>query len=47
MTDLEKKEMAELIQGLPRDNKGAVAYEDLLFAIDVQKWAKEETGGNR
>lgn len=47
MTDLEEKEMANLIQNLPRDESGAVAYEDLLLAIDIQKWAKERTGGNR
>lgn len=47
MTDLEEKEMAKLIQNLPKDESGAVDYEDLLFAIGVQKWAKEEIRGNR
>ena len=33
----------EILQTLPRDEDGAVRYEDLVFAINARDWMEEET----
>ncbi len=39
MTD---KELAELTETLPKDNEGAVRYEDIVLALNMKEAMKEE-----
>ena len=35
-------ELAKLLDGLPKDNEGAVSYEDIVLALNITEAMKEE-----
>lgn len=35
-------ELAKLLDGLPKDNEGAVSYEDIVLALNMKEAMKEE-----
>lgn len=37
------RRVEEILQTLPRDEDGAVRYEDPVFAINARAWIEEET----